>query len=503
MLELNFDFSKFITKEKPETDTVINKSTARRRKKGFGTVLGLGDPGRISMLPENVDEAFLEDYQDGLDRLLTLYVTSGALTITEATRYTEYIFGTIFGTHEHLGLFQYINNKGRELYSNDREVVSAAEEFLMRGWRIVKDGDRWVLLDDSLTTMMDMTGATDIAEVASTRVFSPDTAHIFLSDEVASRVAALAKRSGFDADSLVSMGQLDLLLSSTDSKEMAGYLLNYNALRFALKKSGKYQAPNSDVTFSTLYDDGYRLGSQIFYPTLSRTIMEKGTDSVVITPVRSDLHDELMLNVSSLAVVASDIREQVYRRNITPQKLTPITEFGQVIALVTEFWTTDAVRTSPTELYEILNRLDANYRSKELSGKYYRAVRQAFAEVLITEVYLLGNDRFSLSSFGFDTVGGKFFVYAGDRVFYDGGEDRSKVNLGSYPEEFFQQCMKSNFSPSFVEHNLEALLGYASDEFKKRLRAVNLDVGKYGMVVYDKLEPIIENKIGGIIDALS
>lgn len=503
MLKLDLDFSKFITGSKPAPEPVL-KSTKNRKGKGFGTILGLGNAARLTSLPETVDEAFLEQYQEGLDKLLTMYVTAGQLTITEATQYKDYIFGSIFGTHEHLGLFQYIRAKGPELYDSEKDMVNTAEAFLMKGWRIAQDGDRWYIVDDTLSRLMDVTGATDISETSGTRTFSPDTAHIFLADDVASRVAALARRSGFDADSLVSMGQLDLLLSSTDNKEMAGYLLNYNTLRFILKKSGKYKTNNTDITYSSLYDDGYRIGSQIFYPTLSKAILEKSDSQVLLTTASSDIHEQLGLNVSALAVLAATVRQDLYRGKVIPQKLDEVNEFGQSVALLTEFWTTDAVRTSSTELYDVLNRLDYNYRVGELSEKHYHSVRQSFAEILITEVFLLGNDRFTLGSFGYDTVGGKFFVYAGERVFHETPEDDvDHVNLQSYGREFFQQCMRARFSPSFVEKNLTTLLSYASDGFKKRLRTVKADTKRYGEHTYEQVDLYVSQRLGRLADALS
>jgi len=470
---LNINFDRLLGDKKPAP------APKPRRKKITGKSLALGDVIRLADLPTEVNDEFLEKYRDGLDRYLHVYVVRNNMTLTEASKYKEYIFDTIFGNKEHQGIFQFLRVKSGDMFHSDREMVSAAENYLMRGWHVAKEGDEYWLLNDAFEKLLNVTGSSDISEEASTLVFTPATAHLFLSDGVASKVSALAKKAGFDADSLASMGQLDLLLGETNSRDLAGYLLNYNAFRFLLKKSGKYKVLDVGMTLEDLYDKDFRLGSQIFYPTLSKVVIESKNESMLLTPVASDLNETHLVNSSLLGVMASDLRSKVYRGKVVPQVVLEVGELGYVIALATEFWTTDTVRMSFTELYDVLRRVDSAYRGGSVTKSYYESARSSFSEILLTEVMLLGRNL-TLASFGFDSVGGKFFVYASSDVFAEQG----RVTSDAIPEnsaEFFELCMKNGFSRSFVEKNLGALAKFTSAGYRDRLSGLALDSSNYGL----------------------
>lgn len=464
-------------------DDLLSKPAAKnppaKKKPAVGKLLSLGDPLRIKNLPESVNEEFLDAYQDSLDTYLHAYITGRQLTLSEAARYKEYIFSTIFGNQEHLGLFDFFRAKAESVYGTEKEMVTAAETFMMRGWQIRKEEERWWIVNDSFDKVLDVTGSTEVSEDAASAVFTQENAHVFLSDSVASKVSALAKKAGFDADSLASMGQLDLLLAETDNKEFAGYLMNYNAMRFLLKKSGKYSVLSSGKTFQELYEEGFRLGNQIFYPTLSRVILEKGSDKILLSPVSSELHPEHLVNKSLLSCVASDIRTQLYGRNVVAQNVVEIGEMGYAVALQTDFWTTDVVRNTPADTYDLLMRTDNAARGRSLSVGHYKNLRSAFAEMLLGEIFLLGNTKFSLSSFGFDSVGGKFFIYAGEELFSRKDEAGLWETLGRDSYEFFSICMRNRFALGFIEKNLETLVSYTSEQFRNNVLSAEVDSSRY------------------------
>lgn len=473
MLDINFDTilpaKKAVTAPRPE-----------RRKKVTGKALSLGELARLANLPDEVNEEFLAMYQDGLDDYLQVYISRNTLTLSEAARYKEYIFGTIFGNSSHLGIFQYIRSRATDMYSSEREMVSSAEEFLMKGWHITSDNGRWWLVNDALERVLDVTGSSEISKAADALVFTPSNSHVFLSDAVASKVAALARKAGFDADSLASMGQLDLLLGETDSRDFAGYLMNYNALRNLLRKTGKYSILETEVDFETIYSEGYRLGNQIFYPTLSRVILEKDSDSILLTPISDDLHPVYTINTTLLAVLASDLRNQIYTGRVIPQEISEVGELGQAVAISTEFWTTDVVRMSFTELHDLFRRLDAGKRSGSVTAGYYERARASFSQMILTETLALGNDEFGLMSFGYDSVGGKFFVYAGERVFYE-GETTTAESIPENSNEFFSICMRNGLSRAFVRKNLGALVAYAGKDYLDALRGATFRTARYGV----------------------
>lgn len=483
MLDIAFD--KLLTPTaSPRASSEVTLKSVRKsnRRKISGYALKLGEAGRLKDLPDKVDEDFLAQYQDGLDAYLHAYVASHALTLSEAARYKEYIFDTVFGNNRHLGIFQFLRAKASNMYETDKDMVVSAENFLMRGWHIQLDEEgRYWLADDTFTRLLEVTGSSDLSQEAASTVFTPDSAHLFLSDEVASRVYALAKKSGFDADTLASMGQLDMLLMETDNRELAGYLINYNAMRFLLKKSGKYRVLKTPYTLETLYEEGYRLGSQIFYPTLSRVILENKGDAVLLTPVSSELHPEHVVNKSLLATVAGNVRTTLYStsKHITPQFLAEIGELGYTIALRTEFWGSGVVRYSASDIRSMLLRIDQGLRAGSISPAYYRNLRTAFSEILLTEVMLLGNSKFSLSSFTLDSVGGKFFVYAGDNVFMSGHGEGRAVTITEDSSEFFSQFLTADNPYRFAEENLGVLATQVSDKYVAALRSVDLDVGNY------------------------
>lgn len=467
MLDISFDT---LLKTNTETgETTLKSVKPGKARKVMRDSLKLGDPGRLDKLPDEVTPEFLDVYRDGLDRYLHAYVANNTMTLTEAARYKEYIFDTVFGNTQHLGLFQFIRAKAASVYPNEKEMVTAAENFLMRGWHILHDAGRWWVVNDSFDKLLDVTGSSDISEKSTGMVFTPDTAHLFLADDVASKVSALAKKAGFDADVLAGIGQLDLLLAETDNREFAGYLMNYNAMRVLLRKTGKYSLLRGTTTFNSLYEDGYRLGNQIFYPALSRVILEKGSDTILLTPVSDELDDNHTVNKTLLAKVASDVRRTLYSKRVFAQELHEVEEFGYSVALMSEFWETDATRDSVTDIYGMLRRLDSGRASGSVSASYYDALRSSLSEILIGEVLLLGNDRFTLSSFGLDSVGGKFFIYATENVFSDSAPTKPAVveELQGGNESFFTRCLHSGFSRAFVEKNLGKLLEYASDSFKK------------------------------------
>lgn len=472
MLDISFD-TLIETNKKPA-------KSAPKSKRKVGAMLKLGDPARIEGLPDDVNEDFLNEYRDGLDRYLHSYVVQNSMTLTEAARYKEYIFDTIFGNTMHLGLFQFIRAKAPTMYSSDREMVSAAEDFLMRGWHINNEMGRYFIVNDSLDRVLDVTGSSDISEQSTGMSFTPDTAHLFLADNVASKVSALAKKAGFDADVLAGMGQLDLLLAETDNREFAGYLMNYNAMRVLLRKTGKYTLLRGTTSYTSLYEEGFRLGNQIFYPSLSRVILENGSKSVLLTSIKDDLHPEHNVNRSLLAVIAAKIRQSLYRKRVYTQGIQEIEELGYAVGLMSEFWETEATQDTITEIYGMLRRLDSGHATGSISAQYYESLRSAFSEILIGEVLLLGNTRFSLASFGFDSVGGKFFVYAGDNVF-NAATTRGGMleELHGGNEQFFTKCLRSGFTPEFVRKNLKTLLGYVSEDFRKAVHHAAIDTDSY------------------------
>jgi len=486
---LKIDFDKIF---QPQMDThkAVRKRPARKsNKKKAAQVLQLGDEKRLAKLPDVVTLEFLSAYKENLDAFLYPYVVSGAVTLSQAHDYEETLITTIFGDETHLGIFQFLQDKnvgGKP----DKFLVSLAEQLVVKGWHINHEGRKYWLINGDFQRVIDLTGKAELSKDAASMTFDEANAHLFLEDGVASKIEALAAKQGYNADDLANSGHLDLLLAHINNVEFAGYLVNYNNLRQVLRKSSKYRTLTEGTTMNALYEQGFRLGTQITFPLGKRTIMEQDGKGFIITKASSQLNQEYIVNKTLLSVVASRVKEALYKkmRFIQPEVLIELKELRQTFAVMREFWNSDTTYMTYSDMADAFRRLDVGYREGTVSKGLYQRVKEMFSAVVVTDAILLGDSKFSLSSFGFDSISGRFFSYISNSSFTTKLEDIQNLSAAEPANtvadgEFFGQFLDGIFPFSsknihFVE-SLSSIWENIPQEYISALQEVTLDAEEY------------------------
>jgi len=476
---LKIDFSKAFQPTIKKSASAVNK---RGRKKAV-QLLHLGDERRLVNLPETVTVEFLSAYKENLDDFLYPYVTSGYITLSRAHDYEDSLITTIFGDEKHLGIFEFLQDKNVE-GKPEKQLVTMAEQLILKGWRIQYEDNKYWLLNSDFGRVIDLTGKAGLSKDAASMVFDPSNAHLFLDDDIASKVQVLASKQGYNADDLAGMGHLDLLLAHTNNLEFSGYLINYNNLRKLLHKVNKYHTSTEGVTMKDLHEDGFRLHSQITFPIGKRTILERDGHEVMLTAVSAKLNPKYIVNETLLSVIASKLKVKLFKRLrfVQPEKLTEIKELRQTFAIMRDFWSSDTSYMTYSDMVDALHRLDVGYRERTISEGFYKRAKEAFSAIVITETILLGNNKFSLASIGFDSISGKFFSYASNDNFTVDIEDIKKLDEVSAPKqdnEFFSYFTSFDLnSTRFIEH-LPLLWKNLPKSYLSAMQEVTVDDSDY------------------------
>lgn len=414
----------------------VKKSKPKKTKQEAPAVLG--EEARLKNLPDMVSLEFLTMYSDNLDEVLYPYVANRVISIGYASRYKDIILENIFGNEHHLGIFHYLQEKNVD-GNSDKELVIHAEKLLMKGWHIRLEGYQYWLVNMDFSKIIEMTGKAPLAKEVAALAFDETSAHIFLDDTIASKIAALAKTIGHDADELASSGNLDVLLARVTDEKFGGYIINYGAWRQILKKQTRYETLTDGVTPLDLYEEGYRLDNQITYPVAKNAILTKDNKKYLIVPVMPKM--ESGFNSYLIASIASKIKKDLLEplKGVTVQEVVEIKELRHTFALLVEYWNTASSGSTYAETLGVLNRVQAHIDSGAVPGNYGRNLLESLAAVFITEALLLGNKSATVSSVNIDSLSGSIYSYNSLNYFtekkdvFDAGLVPVKYELSSIP----------------------------------------------------------------------
>ena len=393
---------------------------SRPKKKNANDYPALGDVKRFENLPDQVNQDFISLYRENLDEFLVPYIQYGEMTVSNAHNFIEGLVEQIFGNENHHGIFSYLKERNYE-NSAERELVRAAERLINSGWRVVKDGktNRYKMINGDKDTVIDATGVSEFYRESSAGVMDETAAHTFIDSQNAAKIESLARSLTMDADDLTKIDSLDELTSHTEDKMLVGVLTNYKKLRNVLKKQSSYPVLNQPNSFSDLYREGFTVCNKKVFSEDNVFTMRNGEDDYIIYPVSPELNQPYGFNKSMLSVIASKFKVGLLDdfHGVVNQDLLEIADLGRVIALMSKFWDNDITYMSRFDVADALSRLERYKNSGEISTEFYNKIFSNFAVAVAIEAILFGNNWFSLSSFGFDSISGKFYLYANSDAF--------------------------------------------------------------------------------------
>lgn len=462
---LKIDFTSILPVQKAVETRKPAKKKTKKTNRNVEEYLQLGDYRRLELLPDVVSVEFLSLYADGLDEILLPYVKHGMISIGYASRYKDTILRNIFGNENHLGMFHYLKTKDVE-QKTDKELVSYAEKLLSKGTHIRQEGHQYWLVNAELDRLLEMTGRAPMAREVEALVFDESSAHIFLDESIASKLASLAKTIGQDADELALQGNLDVLLAKISDETFGGYVINYNAWRNILKKESSYPTSNDEVTPMDLYTSGFRLDSQITYPIAQHAVFTDGTKKYTMVPVSHEMNLSHGVNYSLLSVIAAKVKKDLLSGIAETQGITEVKNLQNTFALLVERWEVEELTYA--DISDILNRVMAHTQDGH-SASYEKKVMEALASVFVTEYLLLGNAHMSLSAINLDSVGGGVYSYAASRYF---DIEIPQVVIG---EEFSLASLLRPVDDSMISGMIKIL----PKKFLSKLSAYELDLSSY------------------------
>jgi len=480
---MKIDFKNVIEKL-PTVQKSAKKTNANRQKqKPPESYPQLGDVQRFKDFPDVVDSVFISRYRQSLDDFLVPYIQQGEMTISSANRFIDNLVNQIFGNQKYFGLFSYLKERNYE-NSAERELVRTAERLINSGWRIVKDKntERYKIINSEGGIVIDATGASEFSEESSAIEMDESSAHVFIDGGDASRIEALALTAGQSADNLNNINSLNSLLGYTDDRKIQGIIRNHGKLRSILRGIGSYQTLKPGITFNDLYGMGYTLSDKMIFSRDDRVVMTDGKNSFVIYGITPEINQTHGLNKDLAAFIASNFKKAIfsYMPLIEPQGLSEINKFNRVIAMMSDYWNPEKTNMSYADMIDSLNRMDLFVKSGEISRDFYNAVFSNFAAIVATEVILLGNNWFSLSSISLDTISGRFYSYSSRDNFSISENDLSLIGSSAtnMPAEF-SQFTKSIYSFRPSEGNLGIILSSLPANYLKALETIQISIEGY------------------------
>jgi hypothetical protein len=403
---LTLDLSKTIVdlqkSVKPKQD-----APAVKQAKAEVAFASLGDASRLSMLPDIITDEFVTLYSDTVEEVLLPYVQAKLISIRYASEYRQALLENIFGSENHLGIFHYLKEKNLSVAS-DKDIVHQAEVMILKGWQIRREGHQFWLVNGDLTRIMDMTGRAPMFKEIAMLSFDESSAHIFLDESVASKISAVAKTLGHDADALAASGNLDLLLARITDNKFAGYVVNYNALRRILRKASRFNTLVDGMNMMDLYREGYRIDSQMTFPFSEKVILSKGDDKFIMRAVTDDTNRQFLINKYLLSSIAARVKSELFAgTGVVSPEIIEIKEIRNTFALMTPMYPYEYLTHSGADNLDILQNIKIHKRG----STYVDRVFQNVAMFAIVEGILLGNKHVSPASFIIDSVSGKIFCH--------------------------------------------------------------------------------------------
>lgn len=489
---MQIDIDKIISKL-PDTLKSSSRSRSKSGVKSVSPSYTLGDKKRFEKLPLKVDKQFISSYKDDLDEFLVPYIQQGELTVRKAHTFIENMVDQIFGTYDYYGIFSYLKERNYE-NDSDKELVRTCERLIDSGWRVRKDKNtnRYKLYNSEGSIVIDVTGKSEFYEESASAVLDDKSAHLFIESTVASKIESLSRKVGMSADDLNEIDSLESILIHTEDRELHGYIKNYTKLRSILSKLSSYKTFTRGTTINDLYNEGYSLGSQLFYSDHNKVMMNKGKDSYIMYPVSPEVNQVYNINKDLLSVIASKVKSDLLKNIslVRVDDLQEVKDFERVFCLLTPYVENDLVNMSYADMLDFFSRIDGYVRSKEISDSFYKKIVQSFAQVVITEVILLGNLWFSMSGFSIDSVSGKSHLYNNKDAFTENIDSLKSFVKKYQPKDYSSRDVFSPFlekvypfrlsDRNFVD-NSSSLIEALPDEYFTSLSRIEFNFEGYGL----------------------
>lgn len=477
---LNIDFKKIFS-SKPTALTMKAAKAPNKSEKAKKEVVvkTLGDFQRIAHLPDFITEEFVAMYSDTIEEILYPYVAARLLSLGYASQYRKRLVEMIFGSENHLGIYSYLKEKDVDSKS-DKEIVHYAETLILKGWQIRMEGEQYWLINGDLNRVMEMTGKAPLFKEVAMLGFDEASAHIFLDDATASKISALAKTLGHDADSLAATGNLDILLAKISDDTFAGYVINYNSLRRILKKRARYKTAVDGITMMDVYKEGYRLGTQLTFPFSEKAIFKIGSTLYSMVPVTDDFNKEYLINKYLLTSIASRVkRDLLDNTGVVSPEVIEIKEFRDVFAVMTELYPPEFSNSTLSENLDLVTNVASANRAGSFDGK----VLSNIAALAVVEAILLGNRRFSLAAMSLDTVSGKVFSNHSTSYFSVKSESIETFSHQPYEGSDFDMFSNGVFFADITNPenagNISRLIATLPEDFRSKLASYELDLTMY------------------------
>jgi len=480
---MKIDF-KNVIKNLPTVEKAVRKPVSSGQKsKPAEAYPQLGDSQRFKEFPDAVDGIFISLYRQNLDNFLVPYIQQGEMTISSANKFIDNLVEQIFGNQKHFGLFSYLKERNYE-NSAERELVRTAERLINSGWRIVKDKntERYKIINSEGSTVIDATGPSEFSEESSAIEMDESSAHIFIEGTDAARIEALSLSAGQSADSLNSINSLNSLLPYTDDKKIQGIILNHSKLKTILMGINSYQTLKPGTTFTDLYGNGYTLSDKMIFSHDNRVVLTDGKNDFVVYSVGPDINQLYGMNKDLAAIIASNIKRNLfsYMPWVSSQELSELQKFNRVIALMSDYWNPEKTNLSYADMVDSLTRMDLFVKSGEIGRDFYNRVFSNFAAIVATEVILLGNNWFSLSSVSLDTLSGKFYSYASRDNFSLQVEELMTLQAPVIQKPTgFSQFTNSIYPFRPSAGNLDVILSALPSDYFKALETIDFTIEGY------------------------
>lgn len=473
---LNIDFKR-IFKSSPKSKRTPNKSKKVKKEVAYKT---LGDFQRIAHLPDIITDEFISLYNDTIEEILHPYVVSRQLSIGYASQYRKRLVENIFGSEEHMGIYNYLKERDMD-NRTDKELVFQAESLILRGWQIRREGEQYWLINGDLNRVIEMTGKAPLYREVAALSFDEASAHIFLDDSTASKISALAKTLGHDADSLAATGNLDILLARVSDDKFAGYVINYNALRRILKRVAKYNTTVDGVTMMDLYKEGYRLGTQLTFPFSEKAVFNRQSSSYLMIPVKDEINKEYLVNKYLLTSIAARVKKDLLSSmGVVSPELIEVKEFRSVFAVMTELYPQEFSELTFSETMDLVSSIVSSKRGSAFEKKVFSNI----AALAVVEAILLGNRYFSLSSFSLDTVSGK--VFSNHSLDYFTVKDEVLTSFSAGDRElatdfsvFENEVFFADLTNPETHQAISILVSALPEDFKSKIASYELDLSMY------------------------
>jgi len=379
----------------------VQKASSKKRKRSKNKVppeaIQLGNESALSHLPNEVNDEFLRLYNETIDDMLYPYVAHGVVSISHASKYGQTIVENVFGNDSHLGIYHYLKDKNANNLS-DKKLVSQAEKLLMQGWHIKSETGRFWLYNPSLERVLDMGGSSKESIYADAQSFGPENSHLFFDEITASKIYALAKHFGYDADELSKYNNLNVLLTKTENLKLKGYLTNYARMQVLLEKNHTYRTLTQGTSLFDLYEKNYRFSDKIVPKGI---ILSNDDNDLIVFPTEGKMGESFSFHKGMMGFVAHQLRKEIYKnfKKINFQNIIPLKDMRYVFGFASDFFESSMVQRSYFESVNVLEKINKDEIMKDLST------------LIVTESILLGNEWFNPTSFGFDSASNEFFVY--------------------------------------------------------------------------------------------